>query len=118
MEHPYDVQKENQSVATPAALEPTTSNVSIEPGRSVNLTRHIIDLADPIQFQITQQANSAGDTSMSGQPTLLSGIMSGQPFNTTLQMAIKDPNGKIVVRNSTLEIQRHRHLSLLLNLIL
>jgi hypothetical protein len=68
------------------------NGVSIEPGRSVNVSKQITDLRgeNTIYFSMNQESNSstsAGETN--------------QPFNSTLRETITDPNGRLISDNVT-----------------
>jgi hypothetical protein len=70
--------------------EITRHGVPLVVGGSINLTKQITDLHDGFQFMISPESNSNSNA----QDTQ-------QPFNTTLRVAITDPNGSIILSNDT-----------------
>jgi len=70
--------------------EITRHGVPLVVGGSLNLTKQITDLLDPIDFDMYPQTNSSSN-----------GLDTGQPLNTTLRVMITDPNGSIILSNDT-----------------
>jgi hypothetical protein len=70
--------------------EITRHGVPLVVGGSLNLTKQITDLLDPINFDMYPQTNSSKNA-----------LDTGHPLNTTLRVMITEPNGLIILSNDT-----------------